>query len=431
MDESKSAMPGTNFSMLQDNGILYRAPSQLSTTVARTYKIEYAQRQSYKGFGSPIIFDWNTGTAYVDPASAILSFKIKIINSDPTNDCILTWGGGLGACNLISEIRIISKNGVELDRTSEAGQLAKILSDYTLSNAGRYNAQMCDGEFAIDAVTVENSDEKEIEVSIPLRLLSGFFRPTVQDMLIPAGLASGLRFEFTLQNPNRAFYTSSVDIDNSSITYEIDSPEMLLQLSDMNDPVQSALFNQSAKTGLEYNFPSFFSSKVSNAGQTRINEQLKKAVSQANKCFAVVLPKVVADPEKDYENIHTSGFNSTDANTIASFNWRLGSQYYPLQALTKPSTYWAVANACFNRLRSMEWAPNQVDYQDFNIGGKCILSTTLDMSDRINLSGSKINNSSVLELRMELKTDGPVDIILFLQFTAEVRTSGSRSVLKI
>ena len=61
----------------------------------------------------------------------------------------------------------------------------------------------------------------------------------------------------------------------------------------------------------------------------------------------------------------------------------------------------------------------------------CILSTTLDMSDRINLSCSKINNSSVLELCIELDTTDAVDVILFMQFTAEVRTSCSRSVLKI
>jgi len=429
MDESKSAMPGTNFSMLQDNGILYRAPSQLSTTVARTYKIEYAQRQSYDGIASPMIFDWNTGTAYVEPSTAILSFTIVITNNDPMEAYHLSWGGGLGACSLISEIRIISKNGVELDRTSEAGQLAKILSDYTLSKAGRENAQMCDGEMFRE-ITLLSLQTTGIEISIPLRLLSGFFRPTVQDMLIPAGLASGLRFEFTLQNPDRAFYSSTAGAENGNISYKIENPEMLLQLSDMNDPVQSALFNQSAKTGLEYNFPSYFSSKVSNAGSTRINEQLKKAVSQANKCFAVVLPKQL-DKTKDYENILSSGFNSTNADNVKSFNWRLGSQYYPLQALTKPSKYWAIANACFNRLRSIEWAPNQVDYDKFNVGGKCILSTTLDMSDRINLSGSKINNSSVLELRMELDSTDSVDVILFMQFTAEVRTSGSRSVLKI
>lgn len=430
MDESKSAMPGTNFSMLQDNGILYRAPSQLSTTVARTYKIEYAQRQSYVGISSPMIFDWNTGTAFVEPSTAILSFTVIVTNSS-LNDYDLIWGGGLGACNLISEIRIISKNGVELDRTSEAGQLAKILSDYTLSKSGRENAQMCDG-FGLDGgITVPFRDTASVDISIPLRLLSGFFRPTIQDMLIPAGLASGLRFEFTLQNPDRAFYAPQGNAVNGEITYAIDSPQMLLQLSDMNDPVQSALFNQSAKTGLEYNFPSYFSSKVSNSGQTRINEQLKKAVSQANKCFAVVLPKETLVTSRDYENIRTSGFNSKSAASVSSFNWRLGSQYYPLQALDKPSKYWAIANACFNRLRSIEWAPNQVDYDNFNVGGKCILSTTLDMSDRINLSGSKINNSSVLELRMELNSTAAVDVILFLQFTAEVRTSGSRSVLKI
>jgi len=429
MDENKnSAMPASNYSMLQDNGILYRAPSQLSTTVSRTYKIEYSQREKYE-VNTPMIFDWNTGTSYVEPTTAILSFGIAITNTNNSN-LDLSWGDGLGACNLFSEIRIISKNGVELDRCSEAGQLAKIRSDYTLSVAGRSNAEMCDGYPKDGEIVAISESTVIIDVSIPMRLLSGFFTPVVNDMLIPAGLASGLRIEFILQSANRAFYSSSAEAEDGDITYAIMNPQMLLQLSDMNDPVQSALFTQSSKTGLEYNFPSYFSTKVSNGTSTRINEQLKKSVSQANKCFAVVLPKT-GIITSDYERIRTSGFNSVDAYRIKSFNWRLGSQYYPLQPLTSSTNYWAIANACFNRLRGIEWQPNQVDYAGFTVEGKCILATTLDMSDRINLSGSKINNSSVLELRMELRDATPVDVILFLQFTAEVRTSGSRSVLKI
>lgn len=431
MEETK--ISGTNYSMLQDNGILYRSPSQLSTVVARTYKIEYAQRQQYVGTSSPIIFDWNTGTSYVDPQSAILSFTVIIYN----NAAIpyeLTWGKGVGACNLISEIRIISKNGVEIDRTTEAGQLAKILTDYTLSAAGRSNIGMVDGYIASDAnyMTIPPKSgvtpgHSEINVSIPMKILSGFFRPITQ-LLIPSGLASGCRFEFMLQSADRAFEAINEGALNGQIAYTIENPTMLLQLSDLNDPTSSALFVQSSKSGLSYNFPSFFSSKVSNAGSDRINEQLKKAVSQANRCFAVVMNR---DVGADYESITASGFKSMPSAHIKSFNWRLGSQYYPLQALNRSTDYWAVALATFNRLSGLEWQPNQTSYAGFVLGGQCIASTTLDMSDRINLSGSKINNSSVLELRMELLTLDPVDIILFLQFTSEVRTSGNRSVLKI
>jgi len=200
-------------------------------------------------------------------------------------------------------------------------------------------------------------------------------------------------------------------------------------LSDLNDPTQNQIFAQSASTGLEYDFPSYFSSKVSNGTSNRINEQLKKSVSQANRAFAVLLDKGA----EDYESLLHSGYKSVDASRISAFNWRLGSQFYPLERLTRPSNYWAIANACFNTLRNVEWKPNQVNYEAFNTGGMAIAAASLDMSDHINLSGSKINNSSVLELRLDITNGGaqPVDVVLFLQFTSEVKTSGSRSILKI
>jgi len=433
-DKNDTALPKTNYSMLADNGILYRAPSQLSSVVARTYKVEYSQRSEYS-VGAPIIFDYNTGTSYVDPQTAILSFDLELINSSP-NGLNIGWGGGLGACSLIDEIRIISKNGVEIDRTQDAGLLSKILSDYTLSKEGRSNAEMCDGFSTVDGVPygfvvpakvglVNGSVTRSI--SIPMKFLSGFFRPTVKGMLIPAGLASGLRIEMNLGNADRVFVSDTPEADNGEITYKVKECQMLLQLSDMNDPVQSALFTQSARSGLEYNFPSYFSSKISNGGSNKINEQLKKAVSQANKAFAVILNK----SDEDYESINFSGFNSKPANVITSYNWRLGSQFYPLEKLSKVPNYWAIANSAFDEIRNIEWRPNQVDYAGFTTGGKAVLAASLDMSDRINLSGSKINNSSVLELRLALSSTEPIDVVLFLQFTAEVRTSGSRSVLKI
>lgn len=430
MSEEKTALPTSNYSMLADNGILYRSPSQLSSVVARTYKVEYAQRGEYS-VGAPVIFDWNTGTSYVDPQTAILSFEVNISNTK-VGAVNLTWGGGLGACSLIEEIRIISKNGVEVDRTQNANLLAKVLSDYTLSAEGRANAEMCDGYpsggyITVPAAVLGVAGLATITVSIPMKLLSGFFRPTVKGMLIPAGLASGLRIEMSLASADLAFQTTTGGTADGVITYKVEQAQMLMQLSDLNDPTQNNLFTESARNGLEYNFPAFFSSKVSNSGSTRINEQLKKAVSQANKAFAVVLDKGAAD----YESLSFSGFNSMLSSKITAFNWRLGSQFYPLERLTRAANYWAIANACFDELRNMEWRPNQVDWLNFNVGGKCIAAASLDMSDRINLSGSKINNSSVLELRLDLNNTDAVDVVLFLQYTAEVRTSGSRSVLKI
>lgn len=286
-EKNETAMPKSNFSMLSDNGILYRAPSQLSSVVARTYKVEYAQRSLYTKT-APMIFDWNTGTSYVDPQTAILSFDILISKSLADNST-LTWGGGLGACSLISEIRIISKNGVELDRCSEAGQLAKILGDYTLSQEGRYSIGMCAGVEVGDNIDLVGTTVTVLQVSIPMKVLSGFFRPTVKGMLLPAGLASGLRIEMSLMDEKRAFQCTVGGPNIGVLSYKIENPQMLLQLSDFNDPTQNLLITESSRAGLEYNFPSYFSTTVSNANGDKIREQLKRLFLKQTKFLQLFL----------------------------------------------------------------------------------------------------------------------------------------------
>jgi len=66
----------------------------------------------------------------------------------------------------------------------------------------------------------------DIRFVIPLKFLSAFFRPVVEDMLIPAGLASGLRIELTLSNDISRIFTISA----GTITgYTVSDPVMLIQ----------------------------------------------------------------------------------------------------------------------------------------------------------------------------------------------------------
>jgi hypothetical protein len=422
--------------MLELNGLKYRIPQPLSTGVSRTYKREYAVRQSYE-VGAPILFNWNTGTSYVEPQSAILSFDL-VLKQSSGFDRNYTWGTGLGACNLIEEIRIITRSGVEIDRTTGANMLAKVRSDYTMSPAARACLAMLDGAPAGGIFALPNNVEKTLRISIPLKFLSGFFRPTVEGMLIPAGLASGLKFEFMLASANRAFTNSAglvVPLDAGY--YKVTNAEMLLQCTELNDPVQAALMKDSALSGLEYTFPSYFTTVVGNKNSTQITEQINKAVSQGTRVFTAIV-------DKDGDNVDSiakDGFASINSDRIAAYQFRLASMYFPQSVVTRPSEYWALANATFDELRKLEYQPNQVTYNAFNTGGKLLLGTSLETSDRLNLAGLPINNSSVCELRLQLQdgtnSQGPttatdaVDAYIFLEYISVTKTNVNRTTLRI
>ena len=422
---------GSAMTALELNGLKYRIPQPLSTAVARTFKREYSQRQTYQ-VGAPIIFDWNTGTSYVEPQSALLSFELELTNNDAANRTY-TWGSGLGGCSLIEEIRIISKNGVEIDRTQSANVLAKTLADYKMSPAGRENLQMLDGYPAGVGIVVPAGATVTLPITIPMKFLSGFFRPVVEGMLIPAGLASGLRLELLLAPAARAFQSNG-GVDPS---YVVANTELLMQLTDLNDPTQSALMRESSASGLEYTFPSYFATSVSNAGSSQITEQIKKAVSQATRVFTVLFDKTDDDPTV----ITSDGFASMYANRVGAYQYRVGSSYYPMQQIQRSSELWAVAASTFDGLRNIEYQPNQVNYVDFQTGGKLLLGSSLETSDRLNLSGLPLNNSNTLELRFTQKAGGnsvgvtnsttALEAVIFVEYVSVTKTSINRTSLRI
>ena len=122
--------------LMSTNGLLHKMPQPLSVCVNRTFKKEYAQRQSYKT-GETIAFDINSGSSYVDPASCMLILNVEFSCATDGGDAdnTVTFGSGTAA-NLISEIRLLTKNGCEVDRTQSADVIAKIMTDYMVSTDG-------------------------------------------------------------------------------------------------------------------------------------------------------------------------------------------------------------------------------------------------------------------------------------------------------
>lgn len=411
----------SNDMIMSLNGLKFSIPQTLSTTVNRTFRREYAQRNSYNS-GQTMVFDLNTGTAYVDPSNAMLSFDVTVsFGTGQADNEVVNFGTGCGATTLIEEIRLISKNGTELDRIQDSAVLSKIMSDWTYDAQGNDYLGMALKDGAIDLAVSDTA-----RAVIPLSLICGFFRPVVKDMMIPAGLASGMRIEITLANAARALTKASGT--GTVIDYTITNPTMLLMLHDLNDPTQAVLMQQSASNGLEYSFPSYFSTKVTTT-QTSINEQVKKAVSFATRAFATVFDVSGADSvlleAKD-------GFETIESSLLTNFQYRVGSQYYPQNPIDDPSESWYVTSAAFNKNRDTQ-APSSVSYADYVTGTKFLLGVPLQTHDKLNLSGLSINNSSVLELRLNVTNAGALSrqVVIFMEYITVARTFINKSDIKI
>jgi len=389
--DSKQSMSSADSEILARNGLFYKMPQSLSTSVNRTFKKEFAQKQSYTP-NQTMVFDLNTGSDYIDPKSCMLSFNLAVVaTTAPHVDDDYDFGQNSGtAANLIREIRLISKNGTEIDRIQNANVLAKILTDYTFSEEGQKTLEMA-GYLPVGGATFDatNVDRRFV---IPMSLISGFFRPTVKGMKIPSGLSSGMRIEITLETAERAirFETGGGTV----VTYTVSDPVIYMMSHSLNDPTQAALMKNSAETGLEYTFPSYFNTPESVGASATVNIQVKKAVSQATSVFAGLYDNNSAQVEaKD-------SFASVSGSLLTNFQYRVGANYYPQQVVQDTTEAWYVSSGAFNKNRDIQTFPANVDQNQYNTGGnltptsegedglgKFILATALETDSLLNLSG--------------------------------------------
>jgi hypothetical protein len=409
------------------NGLKYAMPQPLSVAVNRTFKRQYSQRQDYAP-GQTMVFDINSGSDYIDPSSCNLNFDVTFkTTTTPTAGDVIGFGTGAGAASLIEEIRIISKNGTEIDRTQNANVLAKIMADYVysadgqvmLENAGYNQTATAGGSGVFTAV----------KYTIPMSLISGFFRPTVKGMKIPAGLASGLRIELVLASAARALELTPAT-SASGVGYDVTDPVMLFSSVSLNDPTQSVLMTESAKSGLEYTYPSYFDTPVGLGTGLQINEQVKKAVSQATRVFATVYN---TSGGAAVGNELYDGFQSIPSSQFANYQYRVGSSYYPQQTVDSVSEAIYVTNATFDKMRDDRVNPNSVTLSEYTTGGKFLIGHPLETDDRLNLSGIPLNNSNVLELRATLGSAGGADreLLIFTEFISVSKTRINSTDLKI
>lgn len=350
----------------------------------------------------------------------MLAFKIRLeAATNPAGDETITFGSS-NVSSIIQEIRILSKNGCEVDRTQSANILAKIHKDYIYSLEGQKMLSM-----AGEGQTLETG--ADCSMVIPMSYISGLFRPTVKGMKIPSGLASGLRIELITAPSNRALRKTAGT--GTDLRYFIIDPTMLFCCSDLNDPTQAVLMKNSAETGLEYTFPSYFSTNVSTT-QTTINEQVEKAVSQCTRVFTSVYD---VSGENDVTDETKDGFKSCDADILKNFQYRVGANYYPQQKINDVVEAWYVTECCWDKMRDIKSFPSNLQLADYLVQAKFAIGHGLETDDRLNLSGVPLNNSNVLELRMETENDDGISrqFEIMIEYITVARTFINQTSIKI
>ena len=187
---------------LMVNNLIYEMPKALSLATGRTHVAQFPQRSTYTvDRNSTMVFQWNTGNAYIDTSNSYLRFKMKASGTANVVPASFNYGSAL---NLFHEYRIRSRSGVELDRLENCNLYNQYRLKYTkstnwLSTVGQTFFYLSNSAIFNQANTIIT------DVCIPLCELATFFCSIKKGQLLPPQIASGLQIELSLESVARAF----------------------------------------------------------------------------------------------------------------------------------------------------------------------------------------------------------------------------------
>ena len=405
--KSRNNESNVNSQILATNGLRYKMPMPLSTTMVRTLKRQYSQKQSYDS-NETIVFDLNV-SGQVDPEKSYLTFKFKCLDNNSAG--VASAFGRNGFLSLIREIKISSKNGVELERIQHLNQYAQYWIPANNSAVETARTALLTGyERGYSA----GDSGAGVRVVIPMRSITALFRPHIKGQKIPSMLLAGSRIEITLESVARAVTTTG-----APVKFVVEAPTIVLMEHACNDNTLKVLTQESSQNGLEYVYDRVFTS-YEESNSAIVNLQIKKAVSQATS-----VTTVITDPN-NVNSQNAESFNSVDVNAtpalFSKFNYRHASNYYPHQAIDNVGEVFNLQNC--NNVDDNSIAYAEFLTENFNV------STPLKTEHSISSSGLAVNNSASISLEYEGNTTNKT-YYTFLVYTCLARAFLNQITVKI
>jgi hypothetical protein len=416
------------------NQLSYKLRPDLSVAVSKTVQKCYPQTQT-QAPRDTLTFILNTGSSFLDLKDSYLSLDIENKSSGGTATNLAWWGEqGGSAANVIERLVISSRSGQVLERIDRANLLSAIKMEWVHDEGyGRFGAGSAAGNGSSEGSSpwsfLNWTRNTKLRFCIPLSLIS----PMVDsyDALIPAQLASGMRFEFLLAS-GEASMASSLNEEAEILSYQITNASMNVQSFLLSDVVLRTLNGMAAQSGLEVVCSSMYCATGERNSNT-LNLELGKASSRALMC-------IYAEQEKTRANKTTSPVRRAilnAANYVQELQFRVGSLYFPNTSirgendrLSSPELYTQALQG-FNTYKT-NGSTFIAEYAFRN--GSAVFAQTLERSSVLELSGIPLSNSRVLAL--QAKWGGNVAVtskssVFYLKYVSLIRVFASNVTVEI
>lgn len=391
------------------NNLVYENPDALSLAVSRSSNRMFFQRAQYNP-GETAVIDFNSGTDFVDPENSYLAFTVTALGAAGA------YSFGIGsAMNLIRQVTIRSRSGVEIDRVERANVWSLFETQYRNSSSwfGTVGAAMEGFGTSYTSIVGPATSSTGNRFLLPLKRLAPFFKPIKRGQKIPPQLMSGLHMEIIWESTAMALYSAS-----ALTGYQINNLSVMCDSIAMTDDVQKTINQQSADAGLEYAYPRVYTNPAVPGASSALSVQVRKAVSQANYAWAVTLDS------STYATLNADSFKAINW-AITRYQWRLGALYFPLQPLDVNiddgvEPYKQVLEV-FDK-NKLTFAPPNVTLSEYKTGGKSIMAVALEKDAELDSSGLPVNNSRVLEVNATGTFTASSEVLIFLDYNAVSRS---------
>jgi len=199
---------------------------------------------------------------------------------------------------------------------------------------------------------------------------------------MPPGLLSGARIEITLEEFGRAF--GAAVGGHGATTYTVENPQIVCLAHELSDNSQRVLNEESVENGLEYTYTRVFTTVEPSTSNT-VNIQVKKAVSQGLRAFAVPIPAASVATQNEDDSFRSD-------LPFTRYQYRIGSSFYPQQKIdTLAEGFWTTLNL-YNKSPASSWFSSALSYDEYTYGGlpngpNLIMGAGFETDQRLNLTG--------------------------------------------
>lgn len=330
------------------------------------------------------------------------------------------------ALNFFKNVRLTHRSGEVLEYIEQANMLGKIKLFYGMDKEAKEKTAEL-----LSVPDVAANDNEDFTAIVPLHLLLGVF--SEQQQYIPPGFLAGAKLEIDLESNAQSFVEGG-GADPATVALTNVVLNVILDSAQVYDSVQKQLLDEQAdvsKSGLQFSYSTWFRSPGSFTTGS-VNFDVQQSASITQKACAVIRTQA------DIDNKSADGLAAKA--TATKVQWRLGSQYFPQQAL---DTATSQKEAYHQAL--VAWDASSLQYAGMSASGQGAAVSLLDWgtvaneipaysqtmeksSTGLQLTGEPTNNSRILNLEMTKAADAD-QVDVFLQYLRVANIMGDNVVV--